>query len=69
MVFKLNGIKYQNLNLVFPTEKEFVYAIPEPNNIFDSNAVGIYNKYHQRVGYAPINGNSIKLNQLKWFDG
>jgi len=55
MVFKVNGIKHHNF--IFPSEKDFIFLMPEPDNIFDSNAVGMYNKYHQRIGYVPIRNN------------
>lgn len=52
MIFRVSGLKYHTFE--FPQEKEYVFLVPEPENKFDSNAVAVYNRFHQRIGYCPI---------------
>lgn len=63
MIFKVSGIKYHDA--IFPSEKDYVFLVPEPTNIFDGDAVAVFNKYHQRVGYVPVrnyyNQKALKL--------
>lgn len=63
MIFKVSGIKYHDA--IFPSEKDYVFLLPEPENIFDNQAVAVYNKFHQRIGYVPVrnyyNEKALKL--------
>lgn len=51
MVFKIAGVFHHKFT--FPSEGDLVFAIPEPTNKFDPEAVAIYNVQHQKMGYAP----------------
>ena len=54
MVFRVAGLKYHEF--VFPSENDFLFLVPEPENIFDKSAVCVYNQFHQQVGYVPVKG-------------
>ena len=47
----IKGIRFYSFNK--PSIKERVILIPEPSNIFDPNAIAVYNLQCQKMGYLP----------------
>lgn len=53
----VEGVNHYVTNNEYPSINETVVLIPEPNNKFDKNCIGVYNVYLRKIGNIPKRAN------------
>jgi hypothetical protein len=55
----VEGVNHYVINNEYPAINETLVLIPEPNNKFDKNCIGVYNVYLKKIGNIPKRANSF----------
>lgn len=53
----VEGVNHYVIGNEYPSINETVVLIPEPNNKFDKNCIGVYNVYLKKIGNIPKRAN------------
>lgn len=52
-ICNISGLKYHLYKNQFPIIGDTLVLIPEPNNQYDKNAIGVYDVHLRQLGYIP----------------